>query len=123
MLKEFLRSLPKSKKLSLNPRNVAASGPVERGYAFYALLSSDAGHPGLDALQRYTKPVAGGLQVALEPISDGEEIHETVNLACHAMLWVSDGIADWFNMEPDPDLASLIREMASRTRNEPRAAP
>jgi hypothetical protein len=78
-LRAYLRGLGKSKVKSINPKNVAA-GPLERGYVYYAQLSADSGHPGLDALARYMKKVGDVVQVNIDPVSDDNEIRDTVIL-------------------------------------------
>jgi hypothetical protein len=54
-LRAFIASLGKGQRKgkSLDPKKVAARGPLFKGYVHYAELSADAAHPTLDALQRY----------------------------------------------------------------------
>jgi hypothetical protein len=109
-LRTYLRKLPNSKAKLLSPKTVAA-GPLERGYAYYAQLSADAAHPGLDALERYISKSGNTLQVNLEPIPEDEEIHETVNLACQAMIGVAVHVNTMIGGPDDPELSALIQEM------------
>ena len=112
-LRTYLRRLGDSKARLLNPKNVAA-GPLEQGYVYYAQLSADAGHPGLDALERYMKKTGDMLQVNIEPVADDNEIRETVYLACTAMIGVSVHVNTMLDGPDDPELTALIREMGKR---------
>jgi hypothetical protein len=112
-LRAYLRGLRKSKAKLLNPKNVAA-GPLEHGYAYYAQLSADAGHPGLDALERYMKKTGHILQVNIEPVADNAEIRDTVGHACTAMIGVSVHVNTMLDGPDDPELTALIREMGKR---------
>lgn len=114
-LRAFLRGLGKSKAKLLNPKNVAA-GPLEHGYAYYAQLSADAGHPGLDALDRYMKKVGPNIQVHVDPVADDAEICDTMHLACVAMIGVAVHVSTMLDRPDDPELTALIREMGDRAR-------
>lgn len=114
-LRAFLRGLGKSKGKLLNPKNVAA-GPLEHGYAYYAQLSADAGHPGLDALDRYMKKVGPNIQVHVDAVADDAEIRDTVHLACTAMIGVSVHVNAMLEGPDDPELTVLIREMGDQAR-------
>jgi hypothetical protein len=58
-LRVFLASLgtDQTKRKSLDPKQVAARGPLLKGYVEYSQLSSDAAHPTLNSLQRYLGPL------------------------------------------------------------------
>lgn len=85
--------LPKS----LNPQNIAQSGPLSRRYEVYSQLSADAGHPSLTSLlPRYaTKAMENGqivLGADLFPSPKGEEILQTWGWACDAVLLACAGV-------------------------------
>jgi hypothetical protein len=106
-LQLVLRSL-KSKRRSLNPTNVAATGSIEQGYAYYAQLSADAGHPGIEALERYKTWVDSALHV--QTVIDEGEIRETVILACEALIGVCVAASALLDAPDDPELIRLIEE-------------
>jgi hypothetical protein len=114
-LRAYLREPGRSKGKSLNPKSVAA-GPLEQGYAYYALLSADAAHPGLDALERYMKKPGHILQVDIDPVLDDGEISETVDLACTAMIGVSVHVNTMLDGPDDPELTALMQEMGKHAR-------
>ncbi len=78
----------------LYPKQVAALSDIWRSYVFYSQLSSDAAHPSVTALNRYVVPhtadEVGGINV--EPIVKGEEIEETLELLCQAVMCVCVGV-------------------------------
>jgi hypothetical protein len=80
---------------TLNPKQVAVSRrDIGRTYIFYSQLSSDAAHPSVTALNRYVIPhtinEVGGIDV--EPIVADEEIEETLELLCQAVMGVCVGV-------------------------------
>ena len=120
VFKAMLRTL-KSKDRGLNPRNVAGLGPLKKGYAFYAQLSADSGHPTMAALNRYLKPGAlgekSGLAVHLDPVDDSE-ILETIELACTALIGVSVNANAVLGEQDHPELGRLIAKMNKRAMPE-----
>jgi hypothetical protein len=74
----------------LYPKQVAGLTDIGRSYVFYGQLSSDASHPSVTALNRYIIPhtddEVGGIDV--EPIVKEEEIEETIELLCQAVMCV-----------------------------------
>lgn len=78
----------------LYPKQVAALSDIWRSYVFYSQLSSDAAHPSVTALNRYVVPhtadEVGGISV--EPIVKDEEIEETLELLCQAVMCVCVGV-------------------------------
>jgi hypothetical protein len=119
-LRTYLRGLAKSKATLFSAKTLAA-GPLERGYAYYAQLSADAAHPGLDALERYMAKAGDTLQVNVEPVSDDGEVRETVDLACTAMIGVAVHVNTMLDGPDDPELTALIKEMANRAQTEARS--
>lgn len=75
---------------SISPKEVAKGGPVEGAYLFYQQLSADAGHLGFDTLERYfsASPEDGIITVDVEPLIHDDEIEETLNFSCMAMLCI-----------------------------------
>lgn len=70
---------------------LAKRANIEEGYLFYSVLSGDAAHPSVQALDRYL--VRGDQQTSLKSITwgafcDAEHLPETLNFACHAMIAV-----------------------------------
>lgn len=85
--------LPKS----LNPQNIAQTGPLDRRYEVYSQLSADAGHPSLTSLlPRYaTQTVENGqvvLGADLFPSPKAKEIFQTWDWACDAVLLACAGV-------------------------------
>jgi hypothetical protein len=117
-LRSFLGTLGKSKGRSLNPRRIAETGPLRKGYAYYAQLSADACHPSLDALMRYlTERDMGGrsaLSVDINPVIDEKELRDTVNIACEAMIGVCVSVNALLGGPDDPELTRLIKQMGCR---------
>ena len=78
----------------LYPKQVAALSDIWRSYVFYSQLSSDAAHPSVTALNRYVVPhtadEVGGIDV--EPMVKDEEIEETLELLCQAVMCVCVGV-------------------------------
>jgi hypothetical protein len=96
-LREWLRNANKrfANATMLNPKQVAALHDIGRSYVFYGQLSSDAAHPSVTALNRYVVQRApdddeGGIDV--EPIIKEEEIEETLELLCQAVMGVCIGV-------------------------------
>jgi hypothetical protein len=91
-LREWLRNTNKvfAKSEVLYPKQVAALSDIGRSYIFYCQLSSDAAHPSVTALNRYVIPdtadEVGGIDV--DPIVHDEEIEETLELLCQAVMGV-----------------------------------
>jgi hypothetical protein len=79
---------------TLNPKQVAALSDIGRSYIFYGQLSSDSGHPSITALNRHVVPdtadEVGGIDV--EPVVKGEEIEQTLELLCQAVMGVCVGV-------------------------------
>jgi hypothetical protein len=114
-LRAYLRGLGKSKATSLNPKTLAA-GPLEQGYAYYAQLSADAAHPGLDALERYMGKAGDMLQVNVDPVVDDGEVSDTVDMACAAMIGVAVHVNTMLDGPDDPELIAVIQEMGNRAQ-------
>jgi hypothetical protein len=93
-LTEMRRRWPKAK--FLNPKEAAKSSVIEHAYLFYSQLSADAAHPSLFALKRYlVRHVEGGEQVLgidVCPANAGDEIAQTVDIACNAVLGSCVGV-------------------------------
>lgn len=96
-LRGWLRDTNKqfAKATMLNPKQVVALSDIGRSYIFYGQLSSDAAHPSVTALNRYVIARSpdddeGGIDV--EPIVKDEEIEETLELLCQAVMGVCVGV-------------------------------
>lgn len=93
-LTEMRRRWPKAK--FLNPKEAAKSSVIEHAYLFYSQLSADAAHPSLLALKRHlVRHVEDGEQVLgidVSPVNIGDEIAQTVDIACNAMLGTCVGV-------------------------------
>jgi len=93
-MKESNKKFPNVK--SLNPKEVADKSPIGQSYIFYAQLSSDAAHPSIDALNRYiVSSMEDGETIRgfdVEPVLRPNEIADTINLACLAVIGVFVGV-------------------------------
>jgi Family of unknown function (DUF5677) len=117
-LRAFLTNLGKgqTKRKSLDPKRVAARGPLQKGYVFYSQLSSDAAHPTLDALQRYLgRAQENGEPIwtfDIDPLINPKERRETLLMACEALLGICIGVMEILNLQPIiyDELAALAAE-------------
>jgi len=79
---------------TLNPKQVASVHAIGKSYIFYSQISSDAAHPSVASLNRYIVPHTpneiGGIDV--EPIVSENEIVDTLNLLCLAVMGVCVGV-------------------------------
>jgi hypothetical protein len=83
-------SLKKPKRLSVRG---TAKGEIARMYAYYALLSHDAAHPSVTALDRHFPQVYDGHRTAIVvPPFKPEERLATVDMACDALLGACLGV-------------------------------
>ena len=93
-LDEMKARRPKAKLL--NPKDAAGLSAMEQGYLFYSQLSGDAAHPSITALKRHLLIVReNGEHVAcldVQPLERGEEIADTIDIACNAALGVLVGV-------------------------------
>jgi Family of unknown function (DUF5677) len=87
-LRAFIASLGRGqkKRKSLDPKRVAARGPLLKGYAYYSELSADAAHPTLDALQRYLGHAQG------ERHADADHRYQSAGKAEGAKNDIVDGV-------------------------------
>ena len=85
-VRAHLEQLSKGKMLT--PKNLAENTSVSQAYLVYAQLSGDSAHASLDALERHVVKDDSGrlMELALEPMSDRDELQETVGWACMALL-------------------------------------
>lgn len=74
---------------TLNLKKVAQAGDLAQAYIFYAQLSSDAGHPSVDALSRY---VTDADEIDVEPRIAEEELVDTLRLTSAATIGVLVGV-------------------------------
>jgi hypothetical protein len=88
-LKERER-LKQPKRLTV--RDTAKGGDIERMYADYALLSHDAAHPSLTALDRHFRLVRGHMTLTVMPPFKPEERLATLDMACEALLAAWSGV-------------------------------
>jgi hypothetical protein len=112
---------------ALNPKQVAALGPVANSYIFYAQLSSDSAHPSIDALNRYVVADRDNeiRALDLEPVVPDAELVDTLSLACMAVLGVLVGVNQLIGGTNDgKDLRALSDEYKalSRARKENKGA-
>jgi hypothetical protein len=117
-LRAFIISLGKDqkKRTTLDPKRVAARGPLFKGYVYYTQLSSDAAHPTLDALQRYLghaqengKPIR---TIDINPLVIPKERRQTLMMACEALLGACIGVMEILNLQPiiNDELVALMHE-------------
>jgi transcriptional regulator with XRE-family HTH domain len=117
-LRAFIASLGKgqTKRKSLDPKRVAARGPLLKGYVYYGELSADAAHPTLDALQRYLghsqengKPIR---TIDINPLVSPRERRLTLLMVCEALLGACVGVMEILNLQPiiNDELAALMQE-------------
>jgi hypothetical protein len=85
-VKELRRENPNAKPIS--PKEAISGTDIGGAYAFYQLLSSDAGHPSLTALHRHIVEVAGNVieGLSLKPRIKEGEIMDTAFLTSMALL-------------------------------------
>jgi hypothetical protein len=113
-LQAFVASLGKgqTKRKSLDPKRVAARGPLLKSYVYYAELSADAAHPTLDALQRYL----GHAQENTEPIRTIDinplvSLKERKLMVCEALLGVCIGVMEILDLKSvNDELAALMKD-------------
>jgi hypothetical protein len=116
-----------AKSDALNPKQVAALGPVANSYIFYAQLSSDSAHPSIDALNRYVVADRDNeiRALDLEPVVPDAELVDTLSLACMAVLGVLVGVNQLIGgTNGGKDLRALSDEYKalSRARKENKGA-
>jgi hypothetical protein len=74
----------------LNPKEAAKSSVLKSSYLIYSKLSGDAAHPSILALKRHlVRFTENGEEVVgldINPPERGNEIAETLDLACNAMV-------------------------------------
>lgn len=87
-LAEMKSRWPKAKLL--NPKQAATNSVLKKAYLVYSKLSGDASHPSILALKRHLVRFEenGGQVVGLDvhPLERGNEITDTLDLACNAMI-------------------------------------
>jgi hypothetical protein len=116
-LRAFIASLGKGQRKgkSLDPKRVAARGPLLKGYVHYAELSADAAHPTLDALQRYLgraqengKPIR---TIDINPLVSPRERRLTLLMVCEALLGACIGVMEILEVTSvNDELAALMQE-------------
>jgi hypothetical protein len=116
-LQAFVASLGKgqTKGKSLDPKRVAARGPLLKSYVYYAELSADAAHPTLDALQRYFRhahedgePIHA---IDINPPVSPEERKLTLMLVCEALLGVCIGVMEILDLKfVNDELVALMQD-------------
>jgi len=117
-LRASITSLGKgqTKGKQLDPKRVAARGPVLNGYVYYAELSADAAHPTLDALSRYLGHAHESGEttwtVDINPLVDPTERRMTLMMVCEALLGACIGVMEILNLQPiiNDELAALMAE-------------
>jgi hypothetical protein len=116
-LRAFIASLGKgqTKRKSLDPKRVAARGPLLKWYVYYAELSADAAHPTLDALQRYLghsqengKPIR---TIDINPPVSPRERRLTLLMVCEALLVMCIAVMEILDLKAfNDELAALMQE-------------
>jgi hypothetical protein len=76
----------------LNPKSVALNGLLADGYLLYSQLSADAAHPTVTSLNRHVGHENGEAIVDVAPAPGEQEIVQTWDWACNAMLGVCVGV-------------------------------
>jgi hypothetical protein len=116
-LRASIASLGKSqtKQKLLDPRQVAARGPLLRSYGYYAELSADAAHPTLDALWRYQDRAQENGEtiwnIDINPLVSPEERRMTLMLVCEALLGVCVEVMEILDLRSvNDDLSALMQE-------------
>jgi hypothetical protein len=116
-IRAFLASRGKgqTKRKSLDPKRVAARGPLLKGYVYYSQLSSDAAHPTLGALERYLGSKENGEPIStidIDPLVSPKERRRTWLMACEALLGVCIGVMEILNLQRiiNDELAALTAE-------------
>jgi hypothetical protein len=116
-LRASITSLGKgqTKRRSLDPKGVAARGPLIKGYVYYAELSADAGHPTLEALFRYLAHAHENSEpiwtIDINPLVDPTERRMTLMMACEALLGVCVGVMEILDLQPviNDELVALVQ--------------
>ena len=88
-VRELRRKSPKATPIS--PKEAISGTDIGGAYAFYQLLSSDAGHPSLTALDRHIVVEAAGTVIeglSLKPRIKEGEVMDTAFLTSMALLGV-----------------------------------
>jgi Family of unknown function (DUF5677) len=87
-LAEMKSRWPKAKLL--NPKQTATNSVLKKAYLLYSKLSGDAAHPSILALKRHlVRFEENGEQIVgldVHPLEKGNEIADTLDLACNAMI-------------------------------------
>ncbi len=92
--KDQTKEFPNPKLLSV--KEVAKKSSVNQAYILYEQLSSDAGHPSFDALNRHVISDSAGeiCDYQDEPILSTEELAQTLQTLCMAVLGVCDHVSE-----------------------------
>jgi hypothetical protein len=87
-VKELKSRWPKAS--FLNPKQTVKNSVLKQSYLIYSKLSGDAAHPSILALKRHlVRLTENGEQIMgldINPPKSGNEIVETIDLACNAMI-------------------------------------
>ena len=130
-LREWMKSANRqfADAKTLNPSEVASTSDSGRSYILYGELSSDSAHPSVDALKRYVVPdkhdEIGGIDV--EPVVKDEEIVETLEFLCLAVMGVCIDVNQILGGTPGGEalnkLADECKELSNKSnaRAHPRA--
>lgn len=121
-LRAFIASLGKGQRKgkSLDPKKVAARGPLFKSYVYYAELSADAAHPTLDALQRYLGRAQEGDKpirtIDINPLVSPKERRLTIMMVCEALLSACIGVTQILDLKSvNDELAALMHEYQELT--------
>jgi hypothetical protein len=111
---------------TLSPKQVAEiRSDFEKTYIFYSQLSSDAAHPSVTALNRYS--VAGSEFVSpgfdVEPVVKDEEVTETLEYLCMAAIGVGIGVNQILGGTTGGNVLNSVAEryivLSNRTKMQP----
>ena len=98
----------------LKPKDAADQSVMKQGYLIYSQLSGDAAHPSITALKRHLLIVQeDGENVAcldVQPVERGEEIADTIDIACNAVLGVLVGVNQLLDVADARELVRAVFE-------------
>jgi hypothetical protein len=84
-VKEIKSRWPKA--VFLTPKQTVKDGVLKQSYLIYSKLSSEAAHPSIIALKRHLVSEEDGTRgIDVDPPEAGNELAETLDLACNAMI-------------------------------------
>jgi hypothetical protein len=120
-LKKFMAEVKKEhgKPKLINVKAAADDSKMKNAYIFYSFLSGDAAHISISALDRHVaEKEDGGLDLFPAAPVRGEEVAETLDFACQALLGVCVGVGSIVGLTPTADsLPALALRYQSIQKN------